>query len=49
MTLMAAPASQFMMTGGMARATIRDDWTFEIKGLAGQRLFQFSRDCPPAG
>ena len=46
LTLMATPASQFTMTGGMARAAIRDDWTFEIKGLAGQRLFRFSQGLP---
>ena len=34
------------MTGGMARAAIRDDWTFEMKGLAGQRLFEFSQGLP---
>lgn len=46
LTLTATPASQFTMTGGMARAAIRDDWTFEIKGLAGQRLFRFSQGLP---
>jgi len=46
LTLMATPASKFTMTGGMARAAIHDDWTFEIKGLAGQRLFRFSQGLP---
>ncbi|MEP6918401.1 MAG: carboxypeptidase-like regulatory domain-containing protein [Acidobacteriota bacterium] len=45
LTLMAAPSSS-VMTGTMARGTIRDDWTFEIKGLAGQRLFRFGPGLP---
>ena len=47
LTLMATPVSSLAMTGMMARATIRDDWTFEIKGLAGLRLFRFSQGLPP--
>jgi len=46
LTLMATPASSFSMTGMMARAAIRDDWTFEIRGLAGLRLFRFSQGLP---
>jgi hypothetical protein len=46
LTLMAVPASQFVITGTMARAAIRDDWTFEIKGLAGLRQFRFSQGLP---
>jgi carboxypeptidase family protein len=44
--LVAGPASQFAMSGGIARATIRDDWTFEAKGLAGPRRFQFGQGLP---
>jgi hypothetical protein len=45
LTLMAPPASMAMM-GTMGRGTIRDDWTFEIKGLAGQRQFRFGPGLP---
>lgn len=44
--LVAAPASSLAMTGGLGRATIRDDWTFEVKGLAGPRLFRFGLGLP---
>jgi hypothetical protein len=46
LTLVAAPSSQFTMAGGMGRASIQDDWTFEAKGLAGPRLFQFAQGAP---
>ena len=44
--LVAAPASQFTMTGGIARAAINADWTFEIKGMAGPRQFRFGQGLP---
>jgi hypothetical protein len=44
--LVGTPASQFSMTGGLARATIKDDWTFEMTGLAGPRLFRFGQGMP---
>ena len=44
--LVGSPASQFTMTGGIARATIHDDWTFEMKGLLGPRLFRFGQGLP---
>jgi hypothetical protein len=46
LTLMATPGSTYTMTGTISRATIKEDWTFEIKGLAGQRLFRFSQGLP---
>jgi len=46
LTLMAAPATQFSISGGMARGTIHDDWTFEVKGLAGPRQFQVAQGLP---
>lgn len=46
LTLVATPASQFSITGGMRPATIHDDWTFEAKGLAGPRLFRFGQGLP---
>lgn len=46
-TLVAAPASQAAMSGGIGRATIRDDWTFEASGIAGERRFQFAMGLPP--
>jgi hypothetical protein len=46
-TLVAAPASPGTMSGGMGRVTIRDDWTFEANGLAGERRFQFAMGLPP--
>lgn len=45
-TLLAAPASQTTMSGGIGRATIRDDWTFEASGIAGERRFQFATGLP---
>lgn len=44
--LVGTPASPFTMTGGPARATIHEDWTFEVKGLAGPRLFRFGQGLP---
>lgn len=44
--LVAAPSSQFTMTGTIGRATIHDDWTFEAKGLAGPRLFRIGQGLP---
>ena len=35
------------MSGMFARAAVRDDWTFELKGLAGQRRFQIVQGLPP--
>jgi hypothetical protein len=46
LTLVGSPASQFTMTGGIARASIHDDWTFEMKGLLGPRLFRFGQGMP---
>jgi len=46
LTLMGTPASNSMISGGVARGVIRDDWTFEIKGLAGKRLFRFAQGLP---
>ena len=46
-TLVAGPASPGAMSGGIGRATIRDDWTFEANGLAGERRFQFAMGLPP--
>lgn len=44
--LVGAPATQTTMTGGIGRAVIKDDWTFEMKGLAGPRLFRFGQGLP---
>jgi len=46
LTLMATPASPYAISGMMSRATIKDDWTFEIKGVLGQRLFRFAQGLP---
>jgi Carboxypeptidase regulatory-like domain len=46
LTLMATPASPYTMSGMMSRAAIKDDWTFEIKGVVGQRLFRFAQGLP---
>jgi hypothetical protein len=44
--LAATPASPFEITGGIGRATVNDDWTFEAKGLAGSRLFRIAQGLP---
>ena len=43
--LVATPSST-EMAGSMARGTINDDWTFEIKGLAGKRSFRIAKGLP---
>lgn len=44
--LMAAPSSQTAMSGSVGRVAIREDWTFEAKGMAGERRFQFGQGLP---
>jgi hypothetical protein len=44
--LVAAPASPTSMSGTIGRGTINEDWTFEIRGLAGPRRFQFGPGLP---
>ena len=47
LTVSAAPLARTTMSGMFARAAVRDDWTFELKGLAGQRRFQIVQGLPP--
>jgi hypothetical protein len=46
LALVATPSSQHRMSGGLGRVAVRDDWTFEAKGLAGPRLFRFIQGLP---
>jgi hypothetical protein len=47
LTVSGAPLANTTMSGMFARATLRDDWTFELKGLAGQRKFLIIQGLPP--
>jgi hypothetical protein len=47
LTVSGAPLTNTTMSGMFARASVRDDWTFELKGLAGQRRFLIIQGLPP--
>jgi hypothetical protein len=44
--MLVATPSATEMAGSMTRGTINDDWTFEIKGVAGKRTFRISKGLP---